>query len=111
VPEGELRVTGRLVVPSANRFALTDPSSPPLGRNAVWQTMDIAALQAAAPFAIQPFLLQLAPEQAGGFVRDWRAPTVHPEKNIGYAIQWFAFALAAVIMFLVLSFRRTGADK
>jgi surfeit locus 1 family protein len=111
VPEGEVRVAGRLVVPSPNRFALGDTSGSPMAHNAVWQTMDMGALVAAAPFTVQPFVVQLDPDASDGFVRNWPAPNVHPETNIGYAIQWFAFALAAVITFLVLSWRQVGSDE
>jgi surfeit locus 1 family protein len=111
VPEGEVRITGRLVVPSPNRFAMGEPGGASFARDAVWQTLDLGALQGAAPFPVQPFVLQLAPDQSGGFVRNWPAPEVHPERNTGYAIQWFTFALIALAIFLARSFRPTDADK
>lgn len=41
-----------------------------------------------------------------GLVAHWPVVNVMPEKNVGYAIQWFAMASALVIFYLALSFRR-----
>lgn len=42
-----------------------------------------------------------------GFERKWRpALGFGPERHFGYAIQWFAFALVAVVIFIALNLRR-----
>ena len=49
-----------------------------------------------------------APE---GFERKWRpALGFGPERHLGYAIQWFAFALVATVIFIALSLRRVSAE-
>lgn len=47
-----------------------------------------------------------------GFERKWR-PSLGfgPERHLGYAIQWFAFALVTVVLFVALNLRRVGADQ
>ena len=46
-----------------------------------------------------------------GFERKWRpALGFGPERHLGYAIQWFAFALVAVVIFIALNLRRVGAE-
>jgi surfeit locus 1 family protein len=47
-----------------------------------------------------------------GFERKWR-PSLGfgPERHLGYAIQWFAFALVAVVLFIAVNLRRVGADQ
>jgi surfeit locus 1 family protein len=41
-----------------------------------------------------------------GFERKWRpALGFGPERHLGYAIQWFAFALVAVVLFVVVSLK------
>jgi surfeit locus 1 family protein len=43
-----------------------------------------------------------------GFERVWRpALGFGPERHLGYAIQWFAFALTTVVIFIALSLRRS----
>lgn len=52
-------------------------------------------------------LLLLAPQDPGGFERRWQfALEVPPEKHYGYALQWFAFALTALILFIKLNLKR-----
>jgi cytochrome oxidase assembly protein ShyY1 len=53
-------------------------------------------------------LLLLDAEIPDGFVREWTDFGVPPTRHYGYAVQWFALALAtAVIFFLVNRKRRT----
>ena len=47
-----------------------------------------------------PFVLLLDADQANGFSRDWQVPDDRDERNIAYAVQWFALGgLALVIAF------------
>jgi len=41
-----------------------------------------------------------------GYLRDWKAPGVSPDRNYSYAIQWWSFALLAVCMFIGLNLKR-----
>lgn len=52
-------------------------------------------------------ILLLDPSNADGFERQWNIHArFSPDKHIGYAVQWFAFALCAIVIFLIISFRR-----
>jgi len=52
-------------------------------------------------------LLLLAPQEPGGFERVWtQVFEVPPEKHYGYALQWWAFALTAVVLFIKLNLKR-----
>ncbi len=44
-------------------------------------------------------LVLLDPEESDGYVRDWAAPGFPPLRHIGYALQWFALALALFIIY------------
>lgn len=58
---------------------------------------------------IAPRVLKLDPEQAAiGYARDLDVlpNTLPPERHFGYAVQWFALALAVLATALVLTFRR-----
>jgi surfeit locus 1 family protein len=47
-----------------------------------------------------------------GFERKWRpALGFGPERHLGYAIQWFAFALVALVIFIAVNLRRAGAES
>jgi len=41
-------------------------------------------------------------DPASGYVRDWRPPGIGADRHRGYALQWLSFAIAAVILFLIL---------
>ena len=57
---------------------------------------------------IQPVVLELdaygIAADAGGFVREWRRPDERRFVNVGYALQWWAFAATTFALWLVLSF-------
>jgi surfeit locus 1 family protein len=53
-------------------------------------------------------LLLLDAGAPDGFEREWRpAMRFGPERHLGYAIQWFALALALTVIFVALSLQRT----
>ena len=53
-------------------------------------------------------LLLLDEADARGFVRDWNQQLVRmpPVRHFGYALQWFAMAVAVAVIFLVINLRR-----
>jgi surfeit locus 1 family protein len=53
-------------------------------------------------------LLLLAPDQVGGFVRDWDEDSIglRPWVHYSYAAQWFFFALLVIALFVFISNRR-----
>lgn len=59
----------------------------------------------AAP--IEPRILLLDAGEPDGFERQWR-PSLGfgPERHVGYAIQWFALAVAVLVAFIALSVQR-----
>jgi surfeit locus 1 family protein len=64
-------------------------------------------LQGMLPSPLAHPIVLLDPEAADGFERVWQISLrVSPERHIAYAVQWFAFAVAAVIIFFVLTLRR-----
>ena len=56
---------------------------------------------------VQPVVLQLdAAPEPGGYAREWPAPDLRPDKNVGYAFQWFAMALAVIAVYVWTGLRR-----
>jgi cytochrome oxidase assembly protein ShyY1 len=50
-------------------------------------------------------VLLLDPQAPLGFVRDWQAPGLPPLRHFSYALQWWSFALLALIIWALLSRR------
>jgi len=69
------------------------------------EKVDFKYLESLLNVKLYPFVLRLAQDNSGALVRDWRVVTMSPAKHIGYAVQWFAMALAAIIIYLVLGSR------
>jgi len=65
-----------------------------------------ADLAAALPYAVSPGVVLLDAGDPDGYVRDWRPPGLEPARHYAYAVQWWAFAALAVILFVVLNRRR-----
>jgi len=56
----------------------------------------------------QPVLdyqLLLDPAEVDGYVREWRAPGMLPERHLSYAGQWFALAIGAVAAGVVIGWK------
>lgn len=112
-PADTLRIRGTAVVPPSRFFSLGSghESANPEWQG-VWQNLDLERYAKAVDFPIQPVVLQLDPPDAtgdagGGFIREWRRPDERRFVNVGYAMQWWAFAATTFALWLVLSFRRS----
>jgi len=69
-----------------------------------------ADLEQALGEPVEARILLLDPAEPDGYERAWRpAMQFGPERHYGYAVQWFAFALAALVIFISLSLRRVDA--
>jgi cytochrome oxidase assembly protein ShyY1 len=68
-------------------------------------------LSAAFGHALAPRIVLLDPLAATGFVRDWQPPGLPPARHWAYAIQWWCFALALVVLWIVLAVRRARVAR
>lgn len=81
-----------------------------LTRQTAWPklTLAIDAREIAADLdrPLLPRVLLLDKEPASGFVRSWTPSVMPPARHRGYAVQWFAFAVAAIVIFVLLHFKK-----
>lgn len=111
-PAGEVLIEG--VARSGTGHVMQLGSAAPLRPGAIVQNVGPAELAVASGLALQPFVLeQAAPASPGKgededdltLVRDWPAPALGVDKHRGYAFQWYALALMALIFFVVTGLR------
>jgi surfeit locus 1 family protein len=70
----------------------------------------LSALEQQLGRKLIPGVLLLDASQPDGYERVWEAHLgFKPERHIGYAVQWFALAGAAAIIFLLMGFRTKKA--
>lgn len=69
--------------------------------------LDLDSVSAAMDKSLEPWLLQLEPEDESGFEgRQWQAAVMGPEVHGAYALQWFSLAAAAFIIWITLGVRK-----
>lgn len=105
-PKGTVIVTGVAKAAIGKVMQLGDPAA--IAPNAMLQNLEPAQFAAASKLVVQPFFIeQTGPAFAGEkLVRDWPAPALGVEKHQGYAFQWYALAVMALLFFLITGFRR-----
>jgi surfeit locus 1 family protein len=67
---------------------------------------DVAQLLRESAWTNAADLVLLDPGEPDGYVRSWAPPGFPPMRHVGYALQWFALALALFVIYLVVNFRR-----
>ncbi|TVQ45932.1 MAG: SURF1 family protein [Gammaproteobacteria bacterium] len=117
-PRGELPVleideTRRELVGQLNRLPRpglrlggNDPGAPgdPWPRRFLYP--EHVTLAAAFGEPLADLQVQLAPDQPGGYSRRWEVVNMPPERHLGYAVQWFAFAAVLLVIYVWLGFFR-----
>jgi surfeit locus 1 family protein len=110
--DGELRtITARINQLPAAGIKLDAPVEQAASwpRRMLYPTRDqiVAALDTQVP----DYQLLLDADQANGYLRDWKAIPVGPEKNYGYAFQWFSFAVVTLVFYVILNVRWARQHK
>lgn len=104
-PSGEMLFEGDISIPLAKYFTLE--SGELKSWQTVWQHIDLQRFAKLAPYTIKPYVVRLdAKSQAGGFSRKWPLPGDKVSMHLGYAYQWFGFALTFFVIYIVLNFKR-----
>jgi surfeit locus 1 family protein len=108
VDRDERTVTGRIKQPSPKGFTL---GAEEIRRGWPYriQHVDIDRLASELGYPLLPLELLLDASQPDGYVRQWHPFTVFgPERNVGYAVQWFGLAAALIIIYLAVNLRKAG---
>ncbi|MDO6694354.1 SURF1 family protein [Aliiglaciecola sp. 3_MG-2023] len=74
------------------------------------QSIDLTLMSKFLGTEVLPMVLQLDPAFPIGFSRHWVPVVMAPEKHYGYAIQWFALAMACFVIYVV-ALRKRNAPK
>lgn len=105
-PAGTIIVNGVAKASLGRVMQLGQPAE--VKPNAILQNIEPQEFAKAGKVAVQPFFIeQTGPALAGDkLVRDWPAPALGVDKHKGYAFQWYALALMALLFFVLTGFRR-----
>lgn len=109
VPAGTVEVRGVAETPSAPALVLHDAREGGWTWGRRWPYMTVELFAAGAGYPVQPFVILQSSDDAHGFIRDWPREVPKAGMHLGYAIQWFAFALISLGIYLKLSLVRSAA--
>ncbi len=108
LPEGLQTLAGIVRTPSALPFV--DASMTPLSMQApfsLWLYADLEKYRSESGLQLLPFAMLQKSDNGDGLLRDWPAYRAKVAMHIGYAIQWFAFAIIVSIIFIGLGRKRS----
>ena len=112
-PEGVLDVAG-LLAPPPSHGIMAAVATPQPGGQLLATGLEATALgaQLGQP-ALAPRVLKLDPAAPLGYARDLDVlpNTLPPGQHLGYAVQWFALALAVLAIAALLTFRKRKPDR
>lgn len=100
-PRGRVKVEGIMLA----RF----PQPMKLGegdKGRVRQAIDLRQFATESGLPLQAFVIEQHSALDDGLRRDWPRADAGVEKHKGYALQWYSLAALAVVLGIVLSFRR-----
>lgn len=111
VPEHRRGISGRIKIPPEKVFMLGD-EDPRQGWPWRIQQIRIDALSAELGRPLLPVILLLDAGEPDGYVREWKPVAgFGPERNIGYAVQWFGLAMTLLTIYLVVNTRKVNNDS
>jgi surfeit locus 1 family protein len=100
---GVVTVNGDAYVPSAPALVLGGGAQAVASWGKRWPYLTIPLFAGQATYPVEPVMILQSPHDPNGFVRHWPRDLPGPGMHIGYAIQWFAFAAIAFVLYLRLS--------
>ena len=78
----------------------------PAQRGKVRQNLAVEDFAAETGLALLPFVIEQHSSAEDGLLREWPRPGPGPEKNEMYSLQWYSLAALAIVLVIVLSFRK-----
>ncbi|GAB3023656.1 MULTISPECIES: SURF1 family protein [Oleiagrimonas] len=113
IKPGETTLRGIYVPPPAAGLKLGGDA---LKKQQTWPKLttyiDLNQIATDLDAKLYPRALLLDPDPAAAYVREWTPGFMPPARHYGYAFQWFAFAVAALAIFVILHRKKdeTGDD-
>ena len=101
-PLGEIALNGVRLQHFARAYA--PDASKPQGK--VWQNVTQEDFSAWSGLVLEPYVIEQHSALDDALIRDWPQAESGAAKNESYALQWFALAALAVVLFFVLSIKR-----
>jgi len=109
IPERRRVVEGRVYVPFGEPYSLGDAGAGDAPWPRVIQYLDFNAIALWLKADVAPLVVRMDAEEEDGYLRNWSELPFSADRHLAYAVQWFALALAVVVVFVLLSFSKKAA--
>jgi len=106
LPAAPVHLEGKIRHSAGKLMQLGGPAE--LKPGAILQNVEVAEFARASKLPLQTFIIEQTSDTDDGLVRDWPLPSTGIDTHRGYAFQWYALSVAALIFFLVTGFRRAS---
>jgi len=106
LPAAPVHLEGKIRHSAGKLMQLGGPAE--LKPGAILQNVEVAEFARASKLPLQTFIIEQTSDTGDGLVRDWPLPSTGIDTHRGYAFQWYALSVAALIFFLVTGFRRAS---
>ncbi|WP_256669937.1 SURF1 family protein [Pseudomonas sp. OIL-1] len=103
-PQGEQRLDAQMVAPSEAGFLQQNGSVSEAWPRLI-SSIELQSMTDQADIELLPHVARLRSGSPAAFTLDWPALPMTASKHTGYAVQWFALALALLILFIWAGFR------
>jgi surfeit locus 1 family protein len=111
-PAGEVTLIAGIDLPPEKTFRLGAEEEATSGWPRVIEQLEPARVKALLGRSLLPVILLLDPQDAHGFVRDWKPVYgVTPDKHRAYALQWFTLALVLVLIYIGVNTKRINHNR
>lgn len=107
VPGETLQVTGLIDIARTPLPLLGESGYEQTGWPKIVQRIDLQKMADGLGYRLLPVVVLLDTEAPAGFVREWKPYYGIPaSRHLGYAVQWFALALALIAIYVIVNARR-----
>ena len=107
-PVGVIEIVGRAIIPPRRYLELKADT----GEGALRQNLDIERIAASSGLTLLPFVVEqtdpvIPPDD---LLREWPQTDFGIERHLSYMVQWYSLAALAIVLWLVLNWRRSLED-
>ena len=100
-PAGRMQIEGIALARLPHALRLGEEA-----KSRVRQNLDIAEFARETGVALHPFVIEQHSDSGDGLLRDWPRPDLGVDTNLSYALQWYSLAALALVLLVVLSFKK-----
>ncbi len=99
-PYGEITIEGRISSPRSKPTMISKEELPDAYSEQVWTYLDIVYTADKFQLELEPFIILQENESNDGLIRQLPQYETNVTMHIGYAVQWFAFALFVLLLYI-----------